>query len=152
MKKYRGFQGEVSLGSWAPSASYTSTIKPTPVYSAPVYSAPSGYYPTRQTQPISPPQATSIPYYDPTLLYTRSEIVEMIAAQKAAQAEITSAQNNQGGDGIAEELERIANEENATNEAIATGANGSGVRIKTGAEKQAFVPIAILGALAYFLL
>lgn len=105
---------------------------------------------TTATSTMVAPRPTSIPFYDPAQLYTRDEIQEMMAARKAAQAEITAAQNSQGGDGVAEDLEQIANEQNATDAAIAAG--GTGLPVRTGAGKPNIAPLAILGALAYFLL
>ena len=78
----------------------------------------------------------------------------MIAAAKARREEITDRQNDEGGDGIAEDLEQIANEANATDAAIDAAADGTGLPIKNGVAKPTpnITPLIILGALAYFLL
>jgi hypothetical protein len=138
MKRYRGFKGEIPLEGLGTNGWYV--YKPSPSYPA--------VSPAPIITAIAP-LATSIPYIDPARRYTTEQIQEMMARK----AEITASQNSQGGDGIDEDLEQIANEQNATDAAVAAG---DGLPVKTGAGKPSdasqLAPFAILGALAYFLL
>lgn len=143
MRKYRGFRNE-GLGEHLPGGFYRAHITAAPT-SAPV---PVGY---AKPSPEFVPLPTSIPYYDPTTRYTREQILAMIDARTAAEHEVTFSQNSEGGDGIAEELEHIANEQAATDKAVNDGAGGTGLPLKIGAAKGKtnIVPLAVLGLLAY---
>lgn len=163
MKKYRGFQGEVSLqglgfvrqtlinGSEALPGGFYKPYSPSPPET--LVQAGGGMY-TDPTHPFySPPSPTVLPYIDPTTRYTREQILDMIEDRKAAEAaehEVTYSQNSEGGDGIDEELEQFANEQAATDQAVRDGA---GLPNKIGAPQidSKVVPLAILGLIAYLL-
>lgn len=94
-----------------------------------------------------------LPYFDPArgFTYTREQIREMQERGRQTDMELETRQGEEGGDGIAEDLEQKAAEDAATDRAVEDAA---GARVPPGAEPGAagknVVPLALLAALAFF--
>ncbi len=96
-----------------------------------------------------------MPYYDPaqTFTYTREQLEQMRDTSIAAKAELLERQGREGGDGIYNDLEQRAIEENATDDAIAAGAAGAALPARGAEAPEAnLVPLALAAAAAYFFL
>jgi len=119
--------------------------------------------PAITTTPIVQPAPTTVrtimpvqtSYYDPsrTFTYSREQIQQMRDAAIASQGELLERQGREGGDGIYDDLEQKAAEENATANAIAEGA---ALPTRVGANgvsaPQNLMPLILAAAAAYFFL
>ncbi len=108
--------------------------------------------------PVTPRAGVLLPYYDParTFTYTREQIQQMQDAAIAARGELLDRQGREGGDGIYDDLEQKAAEENATEKAIADAAAAMGIPPPADAGStraaQNVFPLVLAAAAAFFFL
>ncbi len=117
------------------------------------------------TQPVhvAPKYATAAdlatPYYDPsrTFTYTREQIEQMRQRNLPFEdlgplklMEITDPQTREDGDGAAIELEIEAEQQDATEKAVASGGAEIDMSAPTPDKAKEFIPLAAVAALLYY--